>query len=92
MSTPAPYSRDTTAISEITGQPVSTWSEEWQHECEARAVLKMSKAEREAFFNGASSESGRRERGIIAIRGPKAAETLRGYMERLQEARAHRQA
>jgi hypothetical protein len=44
-------SRDTKAISELTGQPVSTWSEEWQHECEARAVLKMSKQERDAFFN-----------------------------------------
>lgn len=29
------YSRDTTAISEITGQSVNTWSEEWQAECEA---------------------------------------------------------
>jgi len=24
------YSRDTTDISEITGQPVNTWSEEWR--------------------------------------------------------------
>jgi len=85
------YSRDTTAISEITGQPVSTWSEEWQHECEARAVLAMSKAERDAFFNGSVDENGnRKERGIIAIRGLKAAEMLRGYMERLQEARGRK--
>lgn len=90
MSTKPLYSRDTTALSEITGQPVSTWSEEWQHECEARAVLNMSKTDRDAFFNGASSESGRRERGIISIRGPKAAETLRSYMEKLQEARSRR--
>ena len=83
------YSRDTTAPSEITGQPVNTWSEEWQHECEARAVLAMSKAERDAFFNGSTDENGnRKERGIIAIRGLKAAETLRGYMERLKEARS----
>jgi len=88
MSVPS-YSRDTTAISEITGQPVSTWSEEWQHECEARAVLAMSKSSRDAFFNGVNEE-GRRERGIIAIRGPKAAEVLRGYMERLQEIRARK--
>lgn len=83
------YSRDTNALSEITGQPVSTWSVEWQHECEARAVLAMSKAEREAFFNGVNEE-GRKERGIIAIRGLKAAETLRGYMERLKDARARK--
>ncbi len=90
MSTKSP-SRDTTAISEITGRPVSTWSEEWQHECEARAVLALSKSEREAFFNGSKDEEGKRkERGIIAIRGPVAADILRGYMERLQDVRARK--
>jgi hypothetical protein len=86
------YSRDTTAISEITGQPVSTWSEAWQHECEARTVLAMSKSERDAFFNGVAGDDGkRRERGIIAIRGQAAAELLRGYMEKLLEARSRPQ-
>lgn len=82
------YSRATTAISEITGQHVSTWSEEWQHECEARAVLAMSKTDRDAFFNGTTDENGRKERGIIAIRGQAAAEKLQGYMTRILEARA----
>jgi hypothetical protein len=82
------YTRDTTAISEITGEPVSTWSGEWQHECEARAVLAMSKAERETFFNGSTDEDGKRkERGIIAIRGAAAAEILRANMQKLQDAR-----
>jgi hypothetical protein len=91
MSSKSPSSRDATAISEITGRPVSTWSEEWQHECEARAVLALSKSEREAFFNGSRDEEGKRkERGIIAIRGPVAADTLRGYMERLQDVRARK--
>ncbi|GEO18099.1 DUF7696 family protein [Microvirga aerophila] len=82
------YTRDTTAISEITGQPVSTWSEEWQHECEARTVLAMSKAERETFFNGSTDDDGKRkERGIIAIRGVAAAENLRANMQKLQDAR-----
>ena len=53
------YSRETTAISEITGQPVNTWSEERQRGCKARAVLKMSKAERDAFFNGTKDENGK---------------------------------
>lgn len=87
----SPYSRDTTAYSEITGEPVSTWSEEWQHECEARTVLALSKSEREAFFNGSKDEDGkRRERGIIAIRGPKAADALKGYMERILDARSRK--
>ncbi|WP_425487138.1 DUF7696 family protein, partial [Microvirga arsenatis] len=61
------YSRDTTAISEITGQPVNTWSEEWQRECEARAILKMSKVQRDEFFNGKKDENGKTlERGIVA--------------------------
>jgi hypothetical protein len=64
------YSRETTAISEITGHPVNTWSEEWQRECEARAVLKMSKVERDAFFNGTKDENGKTiERGIVVLRG-----------------------
>ncbi len=82
------YSRDTTAISEITGQPVSTWSEEWQHECEAKAVLGMSKEQRNTFFNGRKDENGKTvDRGVIAIRGLKAAEDLKALMERLQEVR-----
>jgi hypothetical protein len=52
------YSRDTTAISEITGQPVNTWSEEWQRECEARTILKMSKVQRDEFFNGKKDQNG----------------------------------
>lgn len=82
------YSRDTTAISEITGEPISTWSEEWQHECEARTVLAMAKTDRDAFFNGSTDENGRKDRGIIAIRGRVAADKLQGYMTRILEARA----
>lgn len=86
------YSRDTTAISEITGQPISTWSEEWQHECEARAVLKMSKEQRDAFFNGRKDENGKSiDRGVIALRGLKAAEDLKALCNKLQEGRAQRQ-
>ncbi|WP_091137016.1 DUF7696 family protein [Microvirga guangxiensis] len=77
------YSCDTTAISEITGRPVSRWSEEWQRECEARAVLKMSKAGRDSFFNGTKDENGKSiERGIITLRVAKAAETLKELMQR----------
>ncbi|MXQ12473.1 hypothetical protein GR328_13585 [Microvirga makkahensis] len=82
------YSRDTTAISEITGQAVNTWSEEWQHECEARAVLKMSKEERDRFFNGKKDADGKTiDRGVISIRGLKSAEQIRTTVERMQVAR-----
>jgi hypothetical protein len=85
------YSKDSTVLSELTGQPVSTWSEEWRAETEALALLKMSKQERDTFFNGRKDENGRTvDRGVIAIRGVKAAEDIKATMLRLQDARANR--
>lgn len=85
------YSRDTKAISELTGQPVSTWSEEWRIETEARTLLKMSKEQRDAFFNGRKDADGRTvDRGVIGIRGVKAAEEIKATMERLQAAQKDR--
>jgi hypothetical protein len=85
---PLTYSRDTTAISELTGQAVSTWSEEWRIGTEARAILKMSKLERDMFFNGRKDENGKTiDRSLIGIRGPQAAEKIMETMRRLQEAR-----
>jgi hypothetical protein len=64
-------SRGTTAISELTGQAVSTWSKEWRIGTEARAILKMSKLERDMFFNGRKDENGKTiGRGVVGIRGP----------------------
>ncbi|MBA1156226.1 DUF7696 family protein [Microvirga mediterraneensis] len=83
------YSRDTEVTSELTGQTVSTWSEEWRIETEARTVLKMSKQERDVFFNGRKDENGRTvDRGVIGIRGSKAVEDIKAMVERLQEVRS----
>jgi hypothetical protein len=83
------YSRDSKAISELTGQPVSTWSEEWRIETEARTLLKMSKEQRDAFFNGRKDADGKTvDRGVIGIRGLKAAEEIKATMERLQAVRS----
>ncbi|WP_230531115.1 DUF7696 family protein [Microvirga roseola] len=85
------YSRDTTAISQLTAQPVSTWSEEWRVETEARAVLAMSNEQRDAFFNGRKDADGKTiDRGVIGIRGLKAAEEIKATVEKLQAARARR--
>ena len=85
------YSRETTAISEIAGQPVNTWSEEWQRECEAHAILKMSKVQRDEFFNGKKDENGKiLERGLVAVRGPAALEALRTLMQQLLDIRANK--
>jgi hypothetical protein len=49
----------------------------------------MSKAERDTFFNGKKDADGKTiDRGVIALRGLKAAEDLKALMERLQEVRA----
>ncbi len=79
--------RDTTAISELTGKPVSTWSEEWRHECELRYVLGLSPADREVFFNGVKDTG---NRGIVATRGIAAAERFKADLERLRVIRAAR--
>lgn len=91
MTDEAPYSRNTTALSELTGTSISTWSEEWRVECEVRAILAMSKAGRDAFFNGRKDENGKSiDRGAVAIRGVKAAETLKALMEKLEDARSRK--
>jgi len=87
QSTPT-YSRETTAISEITGKPISTWSEEWRAECEARAVLAMSPNDRFAYLHGRKgSKSGR---SVLEVRGQAGLDLLQGYIERLEAARALR--
>lgn len=56
-------------LTNLAGFEVSTWSEEWRHECEVAAVLTMSPAQRRSFFAGATDpESGRKERGVTKIR------------------------
>nr|WP_245435652.1 hypothetical protein [Microvirga calopogonii] len=51
----------------------------------------MSKAERDAFFNGTKDENGKTiERGLIYLRGEKAAEDLRSRMQQLMDARANK--
>jgi len=90
MDSSPSYSRETTAISEITGKPVNTWSEEWRAECEARTVLAMSPADRHAYFNGRKGAGGRDRKGIEEIRGKAGADILRGYVARLEEVRSIR--
>ena len=76
-----------TAFSHLAGREVSTWSEEWRHECEVAAVLAMSPAQRKSFFDGNTLEDGRKERGVVDIRGAAAAERIKQDMFRLEELR-----
>lgn len=74
-----------TAISELSGEEINIWSGEWRHECEARAVLAMSKEEREAFFHGV--EGDRSQRGIVTLRGQDTADQLYEDVKRLKAIR-----
>ena len=57
-------------------------------ECEARTLLAMSKEQRDVFFNGRKDADGRTlDRGVVRVRGVKAAEEIRATMERLLAAR-----
>jgi len=82
------YSRETTAISEITGKPVGTWSEEWRAECEARAVLSMSPNDRFAYLHGRKGSKG--GKSVLEARGQSGLDLLQGYIDRLEAARALR--
>src|SRR3954453_6725778 len=79
-----------TAMCELTGKVVSTWTEEWRYDCELRAILAMSKSDRDAYFHGAKDDSGRR--GVVAIRGVTAAERILADVRRLEENRAVKKA
>ncbi|KAA2237642.1 DUF7696 family protein [Salinarimonas soli] len=76
-----------TVHSHLAGCEVSTWSEEWRHECEVAAVLAMSPTQRKSFFDGATNEEGRKERGVVDIRGAASAEKIKQDMFRLEELR-----
>ncbi len=80
--------RDGAAFSYLVGREVSTWSEEWRHECEVAAVLAMTPEQRRSFFDGKTDhESGRKDRGVTDIRGQVAAGAIRRDMPRLDELR-----
>jgi hypothetical protein len=77
-----------TTYSHLAGREVSTGSEEWRHECEVAPVLAMSPAQQRSFFEGATdSATGRKERGVIEIRGAGAGERIKTDMMRLEDIR-----
>lgn len=74
----------TTAISEFTGQPVDTFSEEWRHECECRALLAMpSREARNRFLNGYTDHAGKKRPGVLTFRGQAGVDRLRNDAEKL---------
>ena len=62
----------------IDGRGVSSSSEEWRHECEARAILAMpTRDRRRCYLYGYTDQrTGKKVRGLVDIRGKAAVEAL----------------
>lgn len=82
------YSTNTTAISEITGEPVNTWSQEWALECEARHLLTLTDLQRHEWVYGKKGSTERDDRGLMQVRGEAGAKVVIEWVNRLIDARA----
>lgn len=72
----------------VDGTVVSTWSEAWRHECEARAILAMKPlAARRAYLYGTVDRWNKLSGGIVKKRGPAAVKRLEDTMLVLWHAR-----
>lgn len=77
----------------IDGAQVDNASEEWRHECEARAVLAMpSKRARQDFLYGRYDPNWKKERGgVLQIRGEAAVKRLEVTILAIWEMRKNQQ-
>lgn len=63
------------------GRQVDSYSEEWRHETEARAVLAMPIGQRRDFLNGyLNHDTGREVKGVKQLRGQEAVTRLKETM------------
>jgi hypothetical protein len=84
MSYNSPANRPT-AYSALAGSEVSTWSGEWQRQCEVDTLLAMPPAQRARFFNGSGDPNdGRDGRPLEAVRGQAGVATLKADLERME--------
>jgi len=60
------------------GREVSTWSEEWKHECEVRFLANMTLAERNRTLDGEKDGL----KGMKTLRGDAAVAHLRAEIDR----------
>lgn len=70
----------------LANREVSTWSEEWRHECEVAHLLDMPIAARNLLLDGIQGGT-HEERGIKGARGEAAVAQLRSEIARLAELR-----
>lgn len=74
------------AWSALAGREVSTWSGEWQRQCEVDTLLAMPPAQRVRFFNGSGDPNdGRDGRPLEAVRGPGGVAALKDDLARMEQ-------
>lgn len=77
-----------TMVTLIDGSQVDNASEEWRHECEARAVLNMpTKSARQNFLWGTLDQYGKTRGGVLQIRGEAEVRRLEETIMKLWNAR-----
>jgi hypothetical protein len=73
--------RSENLVTLVDGRQVSSWSEEYRHECEARAVLAMpSLSARRAFLYGKPNQWGNMTGGVMSKRGEAEVKRLEATM------------
>lgn len=76
------------AFSLLANHEVSTWSEEWRHECEVAYLLDMPAEKRRSVLYGVQGAEGDEAKGIKHHRGEAATAQLVSEIERLKQLRA----
>ena len=81
---PYPPDNPPHVFSILAGREVSSWSEEWKHECEVRLLAGMTLAERNRTLDGEKDGL----KGMKAFRGDAAVANLRAEIDRYAALRA----
>lgn len=76
------------AYSHLAGCQVSTWSEEWKHECEIAYLAGLPPPKLSVMLDGVAGSTNREDRGIKGVRGEAAVATLRAEIARFRALKA----
>jgi hypothetical protein len=76
------------AYSHLAGREVSTWSEEWKHECEIAYLSGLAPPKLSVMLDGVAGSTDREERGIKGVRGEAAVAVLRAEVARYRQLKA----
>lgn len=76
------------AYSHLAGAEVSTWSEEWRHECEIAYLAGLTPPKLSVMLDGVAGSTDREERGIKGVRGEAAVAALRVEIARFRQLKA----